>query len=397
MNTGNHEQRDLTLLIFIIPIGIFLIVIVGQMAVRLVPIWSVNADMHSNLEPNVGSARPFALLEPILPQILTPMAWAESYLTPGAEISFPPFLSFEPSATPSAPSAAATTETPTASATPVPTGTSATASVTPPISSSICEDANALNYGDSLPCDYPSTPPPHTTCTDPLANNQGQALPCTYPPPPPVCPGANNPNGPLPCDYGDVSTVDTGVYGTPVSPLPAEIAVGGPPDNVTAELADATYIVISLRVRVESVPDNNYDLVLYEYNNSEIVYLDRVVVGISKVNTGSYYEVFNWGNPDRDTNTNVDTADLVASGDCPTNTECDDRHFNNNPASPAEPGNPNSLYNGTGILIDVDTASSSPPPGDYDFVYIFSPSGGSAGGTHVDAVQTVEVPTPPTP
>ncbi len=100
IGTEKNERRDWTLLIFIIPLGIILIILVGQLAVRLVPSWRVNTDMNSNLEPDASSARPFALLEPILPQILTPMAWVESYLTPGAEISFPPFLTFEPSATP---------------------------------------------------------------------------------------------------------------------------------------------------------------------------------------------------------------------------------------------------------------------------------------------------------
>ena len=82
MTTQKRERRDWALLIFIIPIGILLIIMVGQIGARLLPFWSVNARMRSNMEPGEGSARPFALLEPILPQILTPMAWAETYLTP---------------------------------------------------------------------------------------------------------------------------------------------------------------------------------------------------------------------------------------------------------------------------------------------------------------------------
>ncbi|HND48523.1 MAG TPA: hypothetical protein PLL95_08170, partial [Anaerolineales bacterium] len=97
---NNNARRDWTLLIFIIPLGIILIIFVGQLAVRLIPFWKLDADMNSNLQPDSSSARPLALLEPILPEILTPMAWAENYLTPGAAVNFPPFLTFEPSSTP---------------------------------------------------------------------------------------------------------------------------------------------------------------------------------------------------------------------------------------------------------------------------------------------------------
>lgn len=427
IDTEKRERRDWTLLIFIIPIGILLIVIVAQMAVRLVPIWSVNANMNSNLEPNPNSARPFALLEPILPQILTPMAWAESYLTPGADISFPPFLTFEPSATPS-PTVATPTpsvETPTATAT-TPSPSSTDVAATPPPSSgggsgggggsTVCTDPAATNNGGSLPCTYP--PPPPTTCQDTNANNYGGPLPCTYPPPPPICPGANNPGGPLPCDYGITSTPDSSY--TFVDPPPPEIGVGAPPDNTgpgdanIGNIYAGTYIVISLGITVENIPDNNYDLAYYEWNNGGGVYLDWIIIGISNDPTGAtYYEIFNWGNNDPDENSNVDYTELPDTN-CPIGTEeCDNRKVpvSDNaevPVLPTEdilydpdhvpantPTTPES--NGplpqTGILIDVDTADSDPPPGTYDFVVIINPnSGGDAA--QVDAIQTVEVPTP---
>ena len=99
MNLPEREKRDWSLIAFVVPIGILLIMIVGQIAVRIVPIWSVNAGMNSNLDPDSEAAQPISLIPPLLPQILTPMAWAESYLTPVGSISFPPFIIIEPTAT----------------------------------------------------------------------------------------------------------------------------------------------------------------------------------------------------------------------------------------------------------------------------------------------------------
>lgn len=422
INSENRERRDWTLLIFIIPLGIILIILVGQLAVRLVPFWRVDAGMNSNLEPNPESARPFALLEPILPQILTPMAWVQTYLTPGAEISFPPFLTFEPTATPSATTVTPTGTPPTPTATtPSPTSTAVTGTPptktpvdddppddgTPP--STICTDPTANNNGGPLPCTYPPT-----TCTDPAANNQGQPLPCTYPPAictdpaannqgqplpctfDPICPGAHNPDGPLPCDYGVVSTPPAS-YGTP-APVPTEkIGVGTLPDNTGSgddnigHIDDESYIVLTLNVTVEETPDGNYDLALYEHNyqNAGYVNLDWIIVGISMFDDGrQYYEVFNWFNGTPDTNSNVGhIAQLMGTEN--DNQPIDvDELYDPDDAGPAP---------STGILIDVDRAPSNPPPGEYGFVVLISPGGGSGDDADVDAVQAVEVEITPTP
>ncbi|MBI3168282.1 MAG: hypothetical protein HYZ22_07385 [Chloroflexi bacterium] len=394
----NNERRDWTLLIFIIPIGIILIILVGQLAVRLVPIWSVNADMNSNLEPDPASARPFALLEPILPQILTPMAWAQTYLTPGADISFPPFLTFEPTATPS-PTVATSTETaetPTPTATtpsPVPTGVTATP--TPPSGggdggggSATCTDPAADNYGGALPCTYPPT-----TCTDPAADNFGGALPCDYTSTT-TCTDtvADNYGGPLPCVYPITSTPDPSY--TFVDPPPSELGVGTLPDNTdpggsdVGDIVSGTYIVVALNVIVESTPDNNYDLVFYEYdyNNAGYILLDWIIVGISNDSNGSnYYEVFNWGDGNPDTNSSVGDVAQTAGGEADNESIPTSELYDPDDAGAAPQ---------TGILIDVDEAGSNPPAGEYQFVVFISPSGGNGDASQVDAVQTIEVPTP---
>lgn len=416
-----NERRDWTLLIFIIPIGILLIILVGQLAVRLVPFWSVNADMNSNLEPDPASAHPFALLEPILPQILTPMAWAQTYLTPGAEISFPPFLTFEPTSTPSPTPVTPTEATPTpiaTTSTPVPTTSTGTppsptgteppegSPTSPPTSDVLgCMDSAARNYDSSATVDDGSCTYNIFGCTDSGASNYDSSATvddgsCTYD----ILgckdksawnydPSATIDDGS--CDYGDVSTIDTSVYGTPISPVPTNIGVGTAPDNDPYTLRDGTYLVIELSVVVHDTPDNKYDLVFYEYNFNDdgYVYLDAVIIGISTVSDGSqYYEVFRWGDTNRDENSNVDTADLTPSPGCLSNTECDGRSFAVN--------DPNGLYNGTGILIDVDTADSQPPPSTtdnkYDYIVIISPpgSGNPNDGSDIDSIQTVDVPIP---
>ena len=437
MNTQKRERRDWTFLIFIIPIGIFLILIVGQLAIQLVPTWRVNADMNSNLEPDPNSARPFALLEPILPQILTPMAWLDVYLTPGADISFPPFLTFEPTASPSptaaTPSATASPPTPIATtSTPVPTSTTPppptgteppNGSPTPPTT---CTDPQANNQGQPLPCTYPPTTCtdplannqgqplpctyPPTTCTDPLANNQGQPLPCTYDPTTctdplannqgqplpctydPTCtdPAANNYGGPLPCDYIDTMPTDYVI----VDPPPTDI--GTTPDDNDANVNDGTYVVISLNVEVGNTPDDNYDLAFYEYDNGGYVYLDWIIIGISNDPTGAdYYEVFSWGTGGPDENSNVGDV-AVAEGGEYDNQQIDLSELHDPDGAGTAPQ--------TGILIDVDTADSAPPPGIYQYVVIISPDdsdvdpangAGSGDPADIDAIQTVEVLTPP--
>lgn len=450
IGTEKNESRDWTMLIFIIPIGIILIIFVGQLAVRLVPFWRVEADMNSNLEPDASSARPFALLEPILPQILTPMAWAESYLTPGAAVNFPPFLTFEPSSTPtpvtvtitpevfptvttvtststsSSPTGSATLQPPDGgSSTPTPPGDGSSTPTPPdggsstptspggsstPTPPTTCQDPVADNFGGALPCDYTST----TTCQDHAADNFGGALPCDYTSTT-TCQDslANNYGGLLPCDYGVISTVDPG-YGPPVTPVPSEIGVGELPNNTNpssydsiGEINTGTYIVINLSVVVGNAPDNNYDLAYYEYNNNGFVNIDWIIIGISNYADGSqYYEIFNWGNGSPDNNSNVgdvaqtsgtelDNQSIPVSGNTEvpqSQTELYDPDY-----SPGTPGTNGPLPQ-TGILIDVDSATSAPPPNTYNYVVIIAPMGDSDGGAQLDAIQTVEVPIPtPTP
>ncbi|MBN8579880.1 MAG: hypothetical protein J0L96_04350 [Anaerolineae bacterium] len=374
-----RERRDWALLIFLVPIGIMLIIIVGQLAVRMVPTWSVDAGMGSNLEPDSESARPFALLQPILPQILTPVAWAESYLTPNGDVSFPPFLTFEPTATPS-PTAATpspTENTPTATTTASPTSTvTVTVTSTPPTPTKTDTDEPDTPTPSATVSPSPTTPSPSPTTPSPSP---------TTPSPSPTTP---SPSPTTPSPTGVISTMPPS-YGTP-APIPSQVGVGTLPDNTNPSsdtnvgtVLDGTYIVVNLSVTVSSSPDDNYDLAIYEYNSSGYVYMDWMIVGITNSSDGSqYYEVFNWGNGNPDTNSNL--GDVAGEID---DQQVDGSEFYDPDGAGTAPQ--------SGILIDVDTASSSPPPATYNYVVIISPIGGMpSNNAQVDALQTVEVPTP---
>ena len=404
MKMTERDRRDWSLLVFIVPLGILLMLIAGQLALRIIPQWILNTGMGSSLEvETAGGQRTF--IQPIFNiQILTPFAWQNTYLTPNSSdgFVFPPFVVLEPSATPlstpivvvSSPTEAtpppiATTVTPSPSATVVVTTPPPPTSTDP--SPQTCQDSAATNNGGPLPCVYPPT-----TCTDPAATNNGGPLPCVYPPPPVV------------------STLPSGY--TQNLP-PSQLGVGTLPDNTTpgndaniGAIPDGTYIVINLGVTVNATPDNNYDLVFYEYNINGEVALDWIIIGLSVYSDGhEYYEVFNWSNGTPDLNSNV--GDVAQT----TGTETDNQIIpvsdnSEVPVLPPEtvlydpdynsvPSETNGPLPQTGVLIDVDNAAGHPPAGPtgstvYNNVVIISPIGGSGQNAQIDSIQATEVPIP---
>lgn len=410
MKMSERDRRDWSLLIFIVPLGILLMLIAGQFAMRIIPRWILNAGMGSSLDVETAGGQQ-SFLKPFFNiQILTPFAWQDTYLTPNADSGFvfPPFVVLEPSATPSPSETPAPTEdtrTPIATTiTPSPVVTTPpppTATEVSPTAPTTCQDSSATNFGGPLPCNYPppSTcqdpaatnyggalpcnylPPP--TCQDPLATNYGGVLPCTYPPPTCQDPLATNYGGSLPCTYSPPGTTSTPDPSYTLVTPPPDLGVGTAPDNNIGAITDGQYIVLGLSVVVGGTPDNNYDLVFYEFDAGGFVYLDWIVIGISNSPTGSdYYEVFNWGNGTPDNNSNVgDVAGTETDNQLVPLTELHDPDG----AGPAPQ---------TGVLIDVDSATSAPPPNTYNYVVIISPAGGSGEPAQVDSVQATEVPIP---
>ena len=399
MNLPNRERRDWTLIIFILPIGIILILIVGQIAIRMVPHWSVDAGMESNLDPNSEYIKPISLLQPLLPQILTPFAWAENYLTPMGDVSFPQFFVIEPSYTPS-PTEVAPNETqvlpPTSTETPVPTAT------TPPV-------PTGTQPSSTPPVEESETPDPTEAPTE-----EPTEAPTEEPTEVPTEEPTEEPTEVPTEDPGIISTVPPG-YGE----VPTPVQVGSIPDNTNpysnagiGQITDGTFIVINLNIEVLATPDDNYDLVFYEFNNGGAVYLDWIIIGISNDSDASdgidYYEIFNWGDDIPDDNSNVGDVTQAAGVE-----------YDNHAIPVAEntdvPPSPNDLYdpdyvppptesNGplpqTGILIDVDQAPSDPPAGDYSFVIVISPEDdpldplASGEPAQLDAIATIEEPIP---
>ena len=90
---GKREEprRDLLLLLLlllIIPLSILCMFLVGQQAIKLAPVWTVVADMGSNLDPDVDFAARTNpdLMEPVSSDILTQPVWGDLFLTPNAII-----------------------------------------------------------------------------------------------------------------------------------------------------------------------------------------------------------------------------------------------------------------------------------------------------------------------
>jgi hypothetical protein len=88
MNISHPERRDMILLLALVVLGVVLMLIVGQFALRLMPHWDVASDMDSMIDPHAAlpqGGNP-ALLAPLRPEILTPPAWQETFLTPQANL-----------------------------------------------------------------------------------------------------------------------------------------------------------------------------------------------------------------------------------------------------------------------------------------------------------------------
>lgn len=337
VNTDKRERRDWTLIIFLLPIGIVLMLVAGQIAIRVVPYWRVAGGMGSSLDPETASKQQ-GQIQPILFDIQTPMAWFDTFLTPqpdsaGPDIFFPPFVVFEPS------------ETPPPTASPSSSNTPVAPTVTPPITVT------------STPTPSPTKKPPKEKPT----NKPPQKTPSPSP-----------------------------LEGSP-TPAPIEIDVDAAPDNDIGTIPDGYYVILTLPspIVVKGPSDKNYDLVYYEQPAGTGILMDSVILSISKDNT-IYYVVFNWGDGIPDTNSNV--GDVAQS----TGTEYDNQPID----SPVDDGQLHGTAPlDTGILVDVDNAPSNPPKGNYSYLAIQAPAApaGPAADSNLgaDSVQVVEVPPAP--
>lgn len=321
MKPDNSRRRDWSLIIFVLPLGIILMLFAGQIAIRIFPFWSVSGGMNSNLDPANPSAQQ-GEIQPISFDILTPMSWFDTFLTPHPDndsgVFFPPLVIFEPTDSPTP------TITATASPTVSPTATTATPTTTPR---------------------YTPTPKPTDDETP----------------------------TPSPIPTGFPSTL----VGTATA-IPIEFNTGTPDGNV-GNIQDGNYVIINLTgspIIVNGPSDTSYDLVYYElyrpFQND--IAMDSVILSISSDGT-TYYVVFNWGDGTPDNNSNV--GDVAGAE-------------NDNQSIPVSElyGTPTLQ---TGILVDVDNAPSSPPPGNYIFLAIQAPIAPTNDGNDGVDVNSVEI------
>jgi hypothetical protein len=343
MKENERDSRDLILMVVILLLGLCFMLAAGQMATKLLPDWSVPADMGSNLDPNARfrSRSESGGVEPLRPEILTPPAWNDSYLTPmpddGVAETAATLVVFDPSATPSA------TPSPSPSASPTTTVTT-------------------TNTPD------PTSSPTVTVTTTPTKKHNDDPRPSPSP-----TPEESTPEGSLLANPANLNT----------GPGDGAVNSGSP--------SDGNYIVVDLgpnvanQVHVTDPSDTAPELVYYENENPATkISMDSVIVGISNNSDGNpYYEVFNWGDGTPDDNSNLGPI-TTATGTENDNQQIDLVDLYQDPGPPASPQ--------TGVTIDVDNADSHPPPDDYRYVVIqapASPPGDGNDGVDVDAIQVL--------
>ena len=81
-----RERRDWIIFVIILLLGFLCVILAGGQALRFSPDWKRNTSMDSHINPDSVflDSHPSNLLEPLDPSILTPPAWFDTFLTPGA-------------------------------------------------------------------------------------------------------------------------------------------------------------------------------------------------------------------------------------------------------------------------------------------------------------------------
>ncbi len=140
MKAPERERRDWRLTFLILLIGLTVMCLAGEFALKMAPQWNVKADMESNLNPDATfAAYPTVnVIEQVLPEIETPISY--QFLTPATKtvivtatatfLPGTPSPTLEKSHTPTASITWTPTITATATRTPTPSPTS-TSTATP--------------------------------------------------------------------------------------------------------------------------------------------------------------------------------------------------------------------------------------------------------------------------
>jgi len=361
IKTIEQERNDWIIIIIILVIGFICVIAAGQLALRFSPNWRLDTDMESRIELGHPFLTPNGFVQPVDPSILTQPAWINVFLTPGASFvtgtQFPALTSTVPASPATIPSmtiTAVAVKSPTSTLVYFPatrTATSNPVQTVPPASTrtpvptspviSIATQTFTATAMSSQTSTHTSTPTPTFTSTSTATSTATATATHT---------STHTPN-PIPTD-----------------PTPGEI--GTTPDNIIYNLpAGGT---LTLGINVVANGDANFDLVYYERANptSSGIFLDWAIVEIS--DGTNWYTIFNWGNNTADSNSNMNFNILP------------------NPQVPEEPDQRDistaSLYNSTGIAIDVDAIV---PAGTYSYIRFSAPAGDVDGKMEIDAIEVL--------
>jgi hypothetical protein len=351
MRIPERERRDLLLLTTIVLLGVFLMFISGQFAIRMLPRWSVPSDMQSNIDPNLrldsGSSSLASVgLARLRPEIQTPPAWQRTFLTPQANLGPPnevpvvvvvPVTS-QPTGTATQEAAPSEIQPATATATlllsPTSSPTNTTVYVFP---------TWTFTPKPAEPTFTPTFTPTHTPT---LTLTSSLTFTPTY----------------TPTD----TPVPTLTF-TPITPDDWPSRIGKVvPDGIIYELGSGNTLTLELTIQV---PGSR--LMFHELPMSPGVHMDQIIISISKTgHTDEWIEIFNWGDDEVDWNVspNLNHPDITAETD---NYQIDASllHSTNGYA--------------TGFLILLE---GYVPDGEYKYIRFYAPPGDLDGRADIDAI-----------
>lgn len=161
MKSNDRSRRDLLLILLLVPLGMVCMFLTGQIAIRLTPVWELQADLRSLLNP---SAEFFVdgegLIEPVSTEIIGQSFRPELLLTPSAIIPTNIFVVVPPPAREETPVPTLAIITPVFS--PVPTATPGGPIVPTPVNLveanlAIAKTDNSNTYTPGNPINYTIT------------------------------------------------------------------------------------------------------------------------------------------------------------------------------------------------------------------------------------------------
>jgi hypothetical protein len=388
MRLLDRDRRYWILFALLLLLGVISMLCAGQIAVRALPNWSVNADIGSNIDPNQRylSQKGTVVFEPILAAILTPPAWKYTFLTPEPGTSNLATVIvgiFNPEATPEIKPTEVATQF-----TVIPTGT--------PVSSPTAVATNTLVVIPPLPTRTPTrvviVNTPTYTITPTSTSTLTMTSTSTYTETPTATPTSTS-----------TSTVTSTVTSTSTSTntpsltftpsqtfittstltlTPTSYSAPGCSGSVNLGSGDGGCYTLptgnTLDLTVAFTVDGNTadDEIIYYEKPADVpytvVYMDMVIIYVHVVENNTWYPVFYWGG-------NIPGEKSSLDGYSP---ESDNQTI----LRGAFYGSPIQ----TGVRIDVDSpliAAGVTFPATIDSIRIEAPSGDSGDGCDVDAVE----------